>query len=77
MNKTNEGKRVMLIEMFGEKNMKKGLLGTIMFEDDAFNIHVKWDNGSVLSLLPEKDKYKILNDKDIRKLKLNKINENR
>lgn len=73
MNKRYKDRRVLLIEMIGEPHMKSGLLGTIQHEDDAKQIHVNWDNGSHLALIPEQDKYKILTDKDIRKMKLNEI----
>jgi len=75
MNNRYKGKIVMLIEMFGETQMKSGLFGTIQYEDDRHQIHVNWDNGSFLALIPEKDKYKILTEKEIRKLKLNNLNK--
>ena len=65
----------MLIEMSGEPQMKSGLLGTIMFEDDINQIHVNWDNGSTLALDRHRDKYKILTDKEVRKIKLDKLNK--
>ncbi len=64
----------MLIHMEGELQMKKGLFGTIDKEDDSNQIHVKWDNGSHLAIQPTRDFYKILTDKEIRKMKLKKIN---
>jgi len=73
MNKRHKGKRVMLIHMEGESQMSKGLFGTIDHEDDAGQIHVRWDNGSCLALQPERDFYRMLTDKEIRKQKLDKI----
>ena len=55
------GKQVELIFMKGEPKMEKGLKGVIVFIDDMNHYHVKWDNGSGLSLLPKEDKFNILN----------------
>ena len=44
------GTRVTIKEMRGEKNMPKGLKGTVVSIDDAGQIHVSWDNGSSLAL---------------------------
>ena len=55
-------KRVKLIEMLDDyTKLKPGDEGTIQFEDDMGTIHVKWDNGEHLGLLPDVDKYEILN----------------
>lgn len=62
--------------MSGEEHMKKGLLGTIKCVDDIGQIHVNWDNGSNLALVEMIDKYKILSDKDIRRMKLERIKKN-
>jgi len=77
MNKKHKGKKIMLIHMEGESSMPFDLLGTIQDEDDAGQIHVNWDNGSHLALIPGIDEYKILTEKETRKLKLDKINENK
>jgi hypothetical protein len=53
------GKRIRIIEMKGE-NFKSGTEGTITHIDDMCNIHVKWDNGSTLSVIPDEDRYEIL-----------------
>lgn len=37
-----------------------GTLGTVSFIDDAGTIHVRWDNGSYLGLLPDVDKWKLV-----------------
>ena len=55
-----KGDRVSLIEMEGEKQMAKGLSGTIDFIDDAGQIHVSWENGSSLALVPSKDKFEVV-----------------
>lgn len=56
------GKRVKLIEMLDDyTKLKYGDEGTIQNEDDMGTIHVKWDNGEHLGLIPNVDKYEILN----------------
>ena len=43
----------------------KGICGTVEFVDDACQLHVKWDNGSTLTLNPDVDEFTILlEDKD-------------
>ena len=37
----------------------KGICGTIESVDSLGQLHVKWDNGSSLALVPEKDKFTI------------------
>ena len=34
-----------------------GALGTVQFVDDAGTIHVGWDNGSSLGLVPDEDQF--------------------
>lgn len=53
------GKRIRIIEMKGE-DFITGTEGTITHIDDMCNIHVKWDNGSTLSVIPDEDQYEIL-----------------
>jgi hypothetical protein len=72
----HKGKKVQLIEMIGEPQMKNSLIGTIQNVDDSGQFHVNWNNGRTLALIPDKDKYTILTEKEIRKMKLNKLNNN-
>lgn len=56
------GKRIRLIEMVDDPfPIKPNEMGTVKKVDDLGNIHVNWDCGSSLSLIPEKDLYVILN----------------
>ena len=49
--------------MEGESQMPKGLEGIIDYVDDAPQIHVTWENGSSLALIPEVDKFEIIKNK--------------
>ncbi len=40
--------------------LKPGDLGTVDFVDDMGTIHITWDNGSQLGLVPGEDQYKIV-----------------
>jgi hypothetical protein len=42
--------------------LKPGDLGTVDFVDDMGTIHITWDNGSQLGLVPGEDQYKIVED---------------
>lgn len=53
------GNKVRLIRMQGEEQMPAGLTGTVEFIDGLGQIHVKWENGSSLALIPETDKFVI------------------
>lgn len=37
-----------------------GTLGTVEHVDDAGQIHMKWDNGSSLAIVPEADSYQVI-----------------
>lgn len=41
-----------------EKDMVKGLQGKINYIDDAGQLHIKWNNGRSLALIPEVDHFK-------------------
>lgn len=56
-----QGDRIRCIEMVDDPNpVESGTEGTIEFIDDINQIHVKWDNGRSLSLLPGIDKYELI-----------------
>ena len=65
MNEELKGKRVRLIKMDDKyTKLKEGDEGTIKYQDDLDNIHVRWDNGEGLSLIPDVDEYEILDEKN-------------
>lgn len=54
-------KRIKLIHIEDKyTNLKEGDEGTITGVDGIGQIMVKWDNGSTLSIIPEIDKYEII-----------------
>lgn len=42
-----------------------GMRGTVNYVDDQSQIHVKWDNGSGLALIPDTDRFRRLSAKEI------------
>lgn len=58
--KYTKGMRVRLISMQGESYMPCGIQGTISFVDDIGQIHVQWDNGSMLALNVDVDSFAIV-----------------
>lgn len=61
LNRRHEGKRVMLVKT-GDAytRLARGSLGTAVFEDDVGTLHVDWDDGSTLGLLPSEDSWDFL-----------------
>ena len=56
-----KGKRIELISTSDPyTTLKLGDRGTVDFVDDIGTIHVSWDNGSQLGLVPGEDQFKIL-----------------
>ena len=64
MMKSNlSGKRIELVLTTDKfTTLKPGEKGTVDFVDDLGTIHVTWDNGSNLGLVPGEDQYKLLED---------------
>lgn len=59
-----KGTRVMLIEMHDPilDPVPEGTCGTVDFVDDAGQIHMRWDNGRTLAILPFLDLFKIMEE---------------
>ena len=69
-----EQKRVKLIRMEDPyTKLVDGDEGTIVGEDDAGHILVRWDRGSSLSLIPDVDEYEILEKKTFRLVRFNQF----
>lgn len=55
------GKRVKCVLMPNDPDpIPSGTEGTVEYIDDAGHIHVKWDNGRTLSLIPNIDIYEVI-----------------
>ena len=51
-----EGTRLCL-DFMDETGMPSGLQGTVSFIDDAGQIHMHWENGRSLALIPSEDSF--------------------
>ena len=52
--------RKVIIDFMDDKNgVPEGTAGIIQHVDDAGQIHVKWENGSTLAIVPETDKFRL------------------
>lgn len=57
-NKYPPGTKIKCIHMNDDCHpVPDGTLGTVQFVDDAGTIHVGWENGSSLGLVPDEDKF--------------------
>lgn len=52
------GDRLECVHMEDAWAVPTGTKGSVDFVDDYGNIHMKWDNGRTLSLIPDVDKFK-------------------
>ena len=60
------GTRIELISMNDPHHpVESGTRGTVDFVDDVGNIHMKWDNGQGLGLVPDEDKFRRLTKEEI------------
>ena len=56
-----KGTTVRLINMDDPQAPPSGTLGTVIHVDDAGQIHVSWESGGSLALLPEIDRFEVVN----------------
>ena len=54
------GKRIKCIHMMDDHPVLCGELGTVRSVDDMGTIHVNWDSGRTLGLVPEEDQYELV-----------------
>ena len=57
-----KGMRVEMVAMDDPQPIEQGTRGTIEFVDDMGTIHVKWDNGRGLGIVPDVDEFKIIKE---------------
>ena len=63
MRKQLRGKRIELISTSDPyTELKPGDLGIVDFVDDMGTIHVTWDNGSTLGMVPGEDQYRFVSE---------------
>lgn len=56
-----KGTRIELIRMDDPyAPIPSGTRGTVDHVDDAGHLHMKWDNGRTLAVLPEEDEFKVI-----------------
>ena len=53
-----KGTRIELVYMEDAQAVPSGTKGTVVCVDDMGTIHMKWDNGRTLGLIPEVDNFK-------------------
>lgn len=62
-NEIKKGTRIRLIQMRDEKYpVKPGTTGTVSHIDDIGTIHMIWDNGRSLGLIPGIDSFEIITE---------------
>lgn len=58
-----DGKRLRLIKIEDQyTDLKPGDEGTVKYVDDIGQLHMKWDKGGTLALIPEIDEYEIIDE---------------
>ena len=55
-----EGMRIRMLYMDDQHGVDEGMEGTIVRIDDLGTLHVHWDDGSQLGVIPKLDKYQLL-----------------
>lgn len=59
------GTRILLEHMDDQWAVPPGTRGSVLQVDDGGNIHMKWDNGRTLSIVPEADRFRKLTDQEL------------
>lgn len=59
------GTRLELISMEDPQAVSPGTRGTVQFVDDIGSIHMNWDNGRTLALVPKEDSFRKLTEQEI------------
>lgn len=56
------GTKVICLHMDDEQAVPSGTIGAVHHVDDVGTIHVHWENGSGLGLIPGEDEFHVIND---------------
>jgi hypothetical protein len=59
------GTRLKLIHMEDSQSVPDGMTGTVDYVDDAGNVHMKWDNGRTLAIVPSEDSFRKLTAEEL------------
>ena len=71
------GTRVMLLSMEDPWSpVPSGTRGTVDVVDDIGQIHMKWDNGRTIALVPGEDSFRKLTDTELQEEQSESISEN-
>jgi hypothetical protein len=57
--------RIELMHMEDNWAVPAGTRGTVGYVDDAGQIHMKWDNGRTLAIVPQVDKFRKLTQQEL------------
>lgn len=57
--------RILLEHMDDTYGVPDGTRGTVDYVDDAGQIHMKWDNGRTLALVPQVDRFRKLTKQEL------------
>ena len=70
------GTRIMLLGMDDPyASVPSGTKGTVVHVDDAAQIHMRWDNGRTLALVPSEDSFRKLTDEELAEEQNNEMDE--
>lgn len=58
--------RIELVHMEDNWAVPSGTRGTVDYVDDAGQIHMKWDNGRTLAIVPQVDKFRKLTQQELK-----------
>lgn len=59
------GTRIELQHMEDPQPVPDGIRGSVAYVDDAGTIHMKWDNGRTLGLVPGEDQFRKLTPQEL------------
>jgi hypothetical protein len=60
MDMTLKSQRVRLIQMSDPDPIQPGEIGEIQFQDGIGQLHVKWESGRTLALIPGEDQFEFI-----------------
>lgn len=70
------GTRIMLLSMDDPyAPVPEGTKGTVVHVDDAAQIHMRWDNGRSLAIVPGEDSFRRLTDEELAEEQNNDMDE--